>query len=272
MSHYLRRGLELIGLPGYYEHFVTNGFDSWETFLLITDQDLSRLHIPPNHCRLIRRMISVYEIPREHDRFVLGSNDDENPGSDVDHPDHSPPRQKRRYRRRPKPDPNAPIKPLTAYVAFMVECQESMGKDMSFSAKTKAIGRAWQNVPKEERVRRETLARDENTRYQASIEEYERTEEYRAYMEYLETFNTDSVAGGSSRSPHLPVLTMITSSGKTDTDQEPSHGKGVEPARTSSYPAASSLSSSIGAERLSSEDMEQQLQTLVRLSYVSVCT
>lgn len=56
---------------------------------------------------------------------------------------------KRRYRRHPKPDPNAPVKPVSAFVTFSsnLRNEESL-KDKSFAEMSVLVGERWQALPK----------------------------------------------------------------------------------------------------------------------------
>lgn len=57
---------------------------------------------------------------------------------------------KRRYRRHPKTDPYAPVKPVSAYVAFSHVVREEL-KGASFTEIAKTVGERWQAMPKEEK-------------------------------------------------------------------------------------------------------------------------
>ena len=56
---------------------------------------------------------------------------------------------KRRYRRHPKPDPNAPVKPVSAFVTFSsnLRNEESL-KDKTFAEMSVLVGERWQALPK----------------------------------------------------------------------------------------------------------------------------
>lgn len=52
MSSDLRERLARLGLAQYSEVFVTEGFDTWETVLDITESDLSHLSVKLGHRRV----------------------------------------------------------------------------------------------------------------------------------------------------------------------------------------------------------------------------
>ena len=57
---------------------------------------------------------------------------------------------KRRYRRHPKADPHAPVKPSSAYVEFSNTVREEM-KGASFTEIARRVGERWQALPKQEK-------------------------------------------------------------------------------------------------------------------------
>ena len=169
----LMRGLTLIGIPDYFERFNEYGINTWEKLLLATEADLKTLRIPSDKQKIILRTISLAELS---DSVVGDCNR----------------REKRKYHRRPKPDDNAPRIPPTAYVVFSIEFREQSVKDQSaFSEIAKAVGKAWQNLPQQERLRREDQARVARDKYRNDMETYKKTRQYREYREYLERFRAE---------------------------------------------------------------------------------
>ena len=113
--------LERIGLSTYLPVLSENGFGNWETVVDITEEDLSLLNFKLGHRRALQREIATWRgVPS---RISL----DTDPASPepislsasalealTRRETSPPPREKRRYRRHPRPDPHAPKKPKTA--------------------------------------------------------------------------------------------------------------------------------------------------------------
>jgi hypothetical protein len=110
-----------LGLTEYLQSLTENGFHNWETVVDITEDDLNELKFKLGHRRALQREIATWRgIPASL------SLDAETPPAESTNLSISaletlarqtstpPPREKRRYRRHPRPDPNAPKKPKTA--------------------------------------------------------------------------------------------------------------------------------------------------------------
>jgi hypothetical protein len=112
--------LHRLGLQQYHGVLVENGFQSWETVLDISEDDFQQLGFKLGHRRLLQREIATFRgLPPS---LSLDLSDVAN-GSSSPQPLESPPvptsaprtrEGKRRYRRHPRPDTNAPKKPKTA--------------------------------------------------------------------------------------------------------------------------------------------------------------
>ncbi|KAK4046716.1 hypothetical protein OIO90_006469 [Microbotryomycetes sp. JL221] len=94
---------------------------------------------------------------------------------------------KRRYRRHPKTDPHAPVKPVSAYVAFSHTVREEM-RGASFTEVAKSVGERWQGMPKEEREALEAKAAAAKEAYIDALAAYRETPEYAAHQQYLSEF------------------------------------------------------------------------------------
>lgn len=135
--------LNRIGLQQYFQVLLDNGFDDWPTVLDITEADLAAMGFKLGHRRTLQREIATFRgysrtaaLPIEwgvdNERALLGRADSSSvksnspsetpPGSQT--PQQQPQQQqqqqavggqKRKYRRHPKPDENAPRRPKTAY-------------------------------------------------------------------------------------------------------------------------------------------------------------
>lgn len=113
--------LERLGLTEYLQVLCENGFHSWETVVDITEEDLTALNFKLGHRRALQREIATFRgvpsslslepesIPVEP--TSLSTSALETLTRQTSTP---PPRGKRRYRRHPRPDNNAPKKPKTA--------------------------------------------------------------------------------------------------------------------------------------------------------------
>ncbi|KAJ3062727.1 hypothetical protein HK102_008675 [Quaeritorhiza haematococci] len=100
---------------------------------------------------------------------------------------------KRTYKRHPKPDPNAPAKPHSAYVLFCSkvrdELKESLGKEkfeaMSFVEVSRIAAGKWRSAPAELREPLEKQVEERKKRYEMEMKEYQKTEDFRNYQKYL---------------------------------------------------------------------------------------
>lgn len=113
--------LERLGLTSYFQVLTENGFRNWETVLDITEEDLTALNFKLGHRRALQREIATFRgVPSTlalepdssvPDQTTLSTSALECLARQTSTP---PPREKRRYRRHPRPDGNAPKKPKTA--------------------------------------------------------------------------------------------------------------------------------------------------------------
>jgi hypothetical protein len=97
----------------------------------------------------------------------------------------------RPYRRHPRPDPNAPHKPKTAYVLFGEYVRrDTTTSHLSFGEMAKETGRRWQDLPYKERVDTwEKPVSDKMEDYAAEVDQYKDTESYRNHQKYLKDFH-----------------------------------------------------------------------------------
>jgi hypothetical protein len=109
--------LDRIGLASYLDLLTNHGFVDWETVLDITEDDLSSLGFKLGHRRALQREIATFRgIPPTESLESIEHCSPSPAAVDVLSVSTAspPPREKRRYRRHPRPDPNAPKKPKTA--------------------------------------------------------------------------------------------------------------------------------------------------------------
>jgi hypothetical protein len=113
--------LERLALTEYLTVLTANGFHNWDTVVDITEDDLTALNFKLGHRRALQREIATFRgVPAtlsidpdclSPEPTSLSTSALETLTRQTSTP---PPREKRRYRRHPRPDPNAPKKPKTA--------------------------------------------------------------------------------------------------------------------------------------------------------------
>ncbi|KAI8359984.1 hypothetical protein BD560DRAFT_405106 [Blakeslea trispora] len=117
----------------------------------------------------------------------LSSNDD----NDSIDTNGSAPTTKRKYRRHPKPDRNAPVKPPSAYIMFSNDARaELKNKNLSFAELAKIVGDRWKNLSHLDKQAYERMAMRAKDEYLASLEQYRQTPQYHQYQEYLSEFKS----------------------------------------------------------------------------------
>jgi hypothetical protein len=132
----LKDVLERIGLSDYYQILTENGFGNWDTVVDITEDDLTALSFKLGHRRALQREIATYRgVPSSlslepdtppAEQTTLSTSALETLTRQTATP---PPREKRRYRRHPRPDQNAPKKPKTActiseHITFLKQTEQ----------------------------------------------------------------------------------------------------------------------------------------------------
>ncbi|KAG1456597.1 hypothetical protein G6F46_007058 [Rhizopus delemar] len=102
---------------------------------------------------------------------------------------------KRKYHRHPKPDANAPFKPPSAYVMFSNDTRaELKQQNKSFTDLAKIIGDRWKSIPTEEKNAYERNALKAREEYLKRVEEYQKTEAFQRYQQYLSDFKAENEA------------------------------------------------------------------------------
>ncbi|KAK9761947.1 hypothetical protein K7432_012757 [Basidiobolus ranarum] len=124
---------------------------------------------------------------------------------------------KRRYRRHPKPDRNAPEKPPSAYVMFSNKIRtEFKDQNMSFTDMAKVVGDRWKSLSPEEKDLVDQSAANAKQEYLEALESYKKTPEYQEYQEYLIDFRAKSSScvrpvGRPRKHPKLDEVDNVTS-------------------------------------------------------------
>ncbi|KAI1406811.1 hypothetical protein F5Y13DRAFT_9169 [Hypoxylon sp. FL1857] len=192
-----------LGISQYLDAFIDQGFDSWETILDITESDLDALGVKLGHRRKLQRRIANYRGVAPETSLVsptrtsiedarLESNRTESVKTDK--PDGAAV-AKRKYRRHPKPDENAPERPPSAYVLFSNKMREDLkGQNLTFTEIAKLVGENWQNLTRDEKEPFERQAHEAKERYNRELADYKKTAEYRKYCDYLHEFRKRQAA------------------------------------------------------------------------------
>jgi hypothetical protein len=206
--------LAQLGLGQYEERLQENGFEDWETMTAITESDMDDMNFKLGHRRKLQRAIRESSDATQSHKVHEGgelSLPFERPPTAGHHLEGMPQssqhaaRATRQYRRHPRPDPNAPRKPKTAYVLFGEHVrQDSALGNASFTEIAKETGKRWRRLPLEERmVIWDLPAVNALQEFRKEFEHYKQTESYQSYQTYLEGFRQQW---------HTPEPTLHTAS------------------------------------------------------------
>ena len=111
---------------------------------------------------------------------------------------------KRGYRHHPKPDPNAPERPYSAYVLFSNHTRDILkDKCLSFTELSRQVGERWQALSAEQREYWKGKAAGPWEKFKADTAEYQKTEEFKEYQKYLDEFKTAQAAKNPQKKSHL---------------------------------------------------------------------
>lgn len=189
-----------LGISHYLHDFLEQGFDTWETILDITESDFDALGVKLGHRRKLQRKIAnsrglssdrALASPRNTPTDDRPSDEPKSSNSKVESKEGSNTSQgaKRKYRRHPKPDENAPERPPSAYVIFSNKMREELkGRNLSFTEIAKLVGENWQNLTPAEKEPYEQQAFSAKEKYNNELTEYKRTDSYKEYSLYLAEF------------------------------------------------------------------------------------
>ncbi|KAL0259401.1 hypothetical protein SLS55_005137 [Diplodia seriata] len=214
MAAELRGVLDRIRLHDYLPVLLQNGFDSWDVVCDISEDDMAHLGFKLGHRRILQREIAATR-GTSYGQSLASDSTDRSPHATPTPEDSSrahstsplraEERKKRRYRRKPRPDINAPKKPKTAYVNFAdTQRTDPAINAQSFVAIAREVGRRWQALPPEKKHVWECQAARDMQEYEAQMDEYKTTENYRRYQNYLKTFANNQTRPKRSRSGHRP--------------------------------------------------------------------
>lgn len=206
--------LSWLDMSQYLERFLQAGFDSWETVLDITEEDLEVLNVDLGYRRKLQREIAntrrlandpafvapLYPTLQSQGRQEIGS------GFTASRDDpHAAGQGKRSYRHHPKPDPNAPQRPYSAYVLFSNHVREELkSQGLSFTEMSRRVGERWQSLNPDEKERWKQQAALPWETYKAQLAEYQQSDGYKTYTQYLANFKHAQWAKKGDSAPRRP--------------------------------------------------------------------
>jgi hypothetical protein len=89
----------------------------------------------------------------------------------------------RKYRRHPKRDKNAPIKPPSAYIMLSNDAREQLkNQNMTFVEIAKYVGDSWKNMDPVKKREYERTAMREKDQYVDRLNQYRKTPEYKVSL------------------------------------------------------------------------------------------
>ncbi|KAK2601704.1 hypothetical protein QQS21_004692 [Conoideocrella luteorostrata] len=198
MTHELDGIFADLGLSQYLDAFVDQGFDAWDIILDIQESDLDALGVKLGHRRkLQRRIANARGVAPSVSLASSAKPSTEEPKQDglrrdpsrTDASVETSGVTKRKYRRHPKPDDNAPERPPSAYVLFSNKMREDLkSQNLTFTEIAKLVGENWQNIQPIEKETFESQANAAKEKYHLELAEYKKTPEYRKYAQYLHDF------------------------------------------------------------------------------------
>lgn len=196
-----------LGISHYLHDFLEQGFDTWETILDITESDFDALGVKLGHRRKLQRKIAnsrgfssdrALASPRNTPSDDRQSDESKGGNIKIDSKEGGATSHgaKRKYRRHPKPDENAPERPPSAYVIFSNKMREELkGRNLSFTEIAKLVGENWQNLGPTEKEPYEQQAFSAKEKYNNELTEYKKTEQYKEYSLYLVEFKARHATG-----------------------------------------------------------------------------
>ncbi|KAL2016416.1 hypothetical protein VTK56DRAFT_3537 [Thermocarpiscus australiensis] len=255
MTRLLETILGELGISQYLDVFLEQGFDTWETILDITESDLDALGVKLGHRRKLQRRIANYrgvapqtslvsaaqpsidelKFQNAHKADLARLDGRETAGAVIV--------TKRKYRRHPKPDENAPERPPSAYVLFSNKMREELrGRNLTFTEIAKLVGENWQSLSPVEKEPFESQAQAMKDKYLSDLAEYKKTPEYRKYQVYLQEFKAKHASpsqdkDGSKRARLSDSGVQGRSSRSATPTKTSKSGSGAESHRGSEPPA-----------------------------------
>ena len=119
---------------------------------------------------------------------------------------------RRGYRHHPKPDPNAPERPYSAYVLFSNHTREQLeDRNLSFTDLSKVVGESWQQLSRDEKDGWRQKGAVPWERYKIELAEYQKTDAFREYQRYLADFRAAQNAKNPQGNPGTTVQRPLSS-------------------------------------------------------------
>ncbi|KAK6529872.1 hypothetical protein TWF281_009028 [Arthrobotrys megalospora] len=260
----LREILDRLGLSQYLGRLIEEGFDRWDTVLDIQETDLAYMGFKLGHRRVLQRAIArdrgipendpipwLYQQPFSED---AGDEPDDNSSPRGFRPDYKGAVQtKRKYRRHPRPDENAPEKPPSAYVMFANNVREELkGQNLSFTEIARLVGERWKVLPPEQKEEYEYRAGVMKDRYNQELAAYKKTDQFKEYSQYLLEFKSKEAAKEAGEASFNPTPDIprkrpnITSTGGQAPQPNPSSRtqQQQDAAGSPNYPQAAGMAMS----------------------------
>ncbi|KAI9865941.1 MAG: hypothetical protein M1813_001908 [Trichoglossum hirsutum] len=238
-----------LGLSQYFERFIQEGFDTWETVLDITETDLEALDVKLGHRRRLQREIASSRGQSTDQPLSPTSRLPPTEGGALDREARASLTKcefrdnigngKRKYRRHPKTDKNAPERAPSAYVIFTNKIREDVkDQNLSFTETAKLVGERWQMLPTMEKDIYESQALVFKEKYNTELIEYRKTVSYREYTEYLANFKAKTIKDQIGKRSKLENHRHATSTSRPSGAPPPGGG-----ARVGTYDSTSSQTS-----------------------------
>lgn len=96
---------------------------------------------------------------------------------------------KRKYRRHPKPDRDAPIKPPSAYIMFSNDARAKLkDHNMTFVEIAKIVGDQWKNLSSSKKKQYERTAMKAKDEYLDALNDYRQTDKYKVSSIYYASY------------------------------------------------------------------------------------
>lgn len=190
----LANSLRQLSLGQYYDCFAEHGFEDWESLQCVTEEDFDLLGVKLGHRRILQREIAREQtLYGDHLRSSQSQSENEAWGRADSSKDYSlsSNRVKRRYRRHPKPDENAPRRPYSAYAMFSNKVREDLkDQNLSFVELARNAGERWKKLSPADKEPWISSASKAKRTYDTQLAKYRQTEEYSIYSAYLADFRS----------------------------------------------------------------------------------
>ncbi|KAL8938138.1 MAG: hypothetical protein Q9211_003348 [Gyalolechia sp. 1 TL-2023] len=185
----LESRLASFGMGQYLPDFIDAGFESWETILDITEDDLDSLGVQRGHRRRLQQQIAyslnLSTTPEDQPSRIANKSLPK-----IDAPLGTRKGRKRQYARHPKPDSKAPQRSPTAFALFSNALHDELkDQSLSFAEKSKTVGDRWDNLPEADKRQWRQEAARSLEKYKTDQMRYQDTEDHRDYQAYLADFN-----------------------------------------------------------------------------------